>query len=800
MWRTQLEYFTQMTGPSPQQLLHSGLAHHRAGRLGDAEAAYRQVLSQRPNNPDALHLLGVLIHQAGRNDEAALMVERAIALRPGEAVYLNNLGLILMAQEKWELAIAALQRAMTLNAGYVEAQHNLGVALMAAGRVAEAATALRRAVALRPDHADAQFNLGRALCKIGPLEEAVAACRRAVDLRPDRAEGWTNLGVALLKTGRQGEAETCQREAIRRNPNLASAWHKLAGVLMAMGRLDEAEAACRQACALQPSRPEALGTLANILKDQGRIDEAIAGYRRSIARAPQLYPDYGSLLYSLHFHPGYDTRAIFHEHCLWNAVQARAVEKQARPHGNDRSPERPLRIGYVSPHFRNQATSFFTLPLLGAHDKSQFEIYCYADVLRRDEVTALLQQQATVWRDIVGLPDEQVAAMIREDKIDVLVDLTMHMAEGRPLLFARKPAPVQVAWLAYPGTTGLTTMDYRLTDPHLDPVDALTQSGTVDALSSAARWQAAGLVGSAPRTVFSGGGASVRGELENLSGNSAAGALTGGNAVLRTAGEGTGGTLVRGADPTRIGPGYLAEDEPFAAGGRQGLNDDYYSETSYRLPDTALCYNPMTGQPPVNSLPALQSGQITFGSLNHFAKANDMVLKMWAAALAAVPHSRMLVLAPQGSHRQRLENAVRAAGGDPRQVEYLDRQPRQQYLEFYHRIDIVLDTFPYNGETTSLDGLWMGVPMVTLCGTTAPSRAGLGFLSHLGLADLVAKSSEEFPRIAARLAGNLPRLVEMRRTLRAAMESSPLMDAPRFARNVEAAYRWMWQRWIESCE
>ena len=361
------------------------------------------------------------------------------------------------------------------------------------------------------------------------------------------------------------------------------------------------------------------------------------------------------------------------------------LERDVQPHPNDRSPERRLRIGYVSPHFRNQATSFFTAPLLGAHDRAHFEIYCYADVLRRDEITVMLQQRADVWRDVVGQADEQIAAIIRQDKIDILIDLTMHMAEGRPLLFARKPAPVQVAWLAYPGTTGLTTMDYRLTDPHLDPFDA-AQAGPFDA----------------------------------------------------------------------------------AQGGPPGLNDAYYSEISYRLPDTALCYHPLTAEPAVNSLPALRNGRVTFGSLNQFAKANDMVLRMWAATLAAVPNSRMLVLAPRGSHRQRLEDALRAAGGDPRQIEYLDRQPRQQYLEFYHRIDIVLDTYPYNGETTSLDGLWMGVPMVTLCGTTAPSRAGLCFLSHLGLVDLVAKTPEQFAQIAARLAGDLPRLAELRQTLRGA--------------------------------
>ena len=325
------------------------------------------------------------------------------------------------------------------------------------------------------------------------------------------------------------------------------------------------------------------------------------------------------------------------------------------------------------------------------HDHAQFEIFCYADVRRRDEITTLLQEYADVWRDVADLSDEQIATTIRDDRIDILVDLTMHMADARPLVFARKPAPVQVAWLAYPGTTGLTTMDYRLTDPYLDPFDAAPfdaiQGGPFDAAQG-------GLFDAAQGGLFDA-----------------------------------------------------------AQGGRRGVNDAYYSEISYRLPDTALCYDPLTTEPAVNPLPALKEGRVTFGSLNHFAKANDIVLGMWAATLATVPDSRMLVLAPQGKPPPAARKRRRRRwAGDPRQVEFLDRRPRREYLEYFHRIDIVLDTFPYNGETTSLDGLWMGVPMITLRGTTVTlSRAGMCYHSLLCLEDLVAHTPEEYPRIATKL-------------------------------------------------
>ena len=362
------------------------------------------------------------------------------------------------------------------------------------------------------------------------------------------------------------------------------------------------------------------------------------------------------------------------------------------------TPTAALRIGYVSPDFREHCQSFFTIPLLSNHDREAFEIFCYPHVRRPDAITERIRGCAEVWRSILGMTDDQAARIIREDRIDILVDLTMHMAHGRPLIFARKPAPVQVAWLAYPGTTGLSAMDYRLTDPYLDP---------------------------------------------------------------------------------------------------PGLNDQFYSETSIRLPDTFWCYDPLDAELAVNALPAQAHGHITFGCLNNFCKVNEQVLRLWAQVLKTVDRSRLMLLCPEGSHRQPLLDLLQREGISPDRIELLAFRPRPQYLELYHRIDVGLDTFPYNGHTTSLDSFWMGVPVVTLVGQTVVGRAGLSQLTNLGLTELIAQTPEQYIQIATDLAGDLPRLAELRRTLRARMQASPLMDAPRFARNVEAAYRQMWRNWCE---
>ena len=226
-----------------------------------------------------------------------------------------------------------------------------------------------------------------------------------------------------------------------------------------------------------------------------------------------------------------------------------------------------------------------------------------------------------------------------------------------------------------------------------------------------------------------------------------------------------------------------------------GLDDSDSAEELVRLPDSFWCYDPLTDEPAVNSLPAQASGFVTFGCLNNFVKVNALVLALWARVLRAVDSSRLLLLAPEGHFRRDTVQRLEQEGIAPDRVAFVPHQPRRQYLELYHGIDLMLDTFPYNGHTTSLDALWMGVPVVTMVGRTAVGRAGLCQLTNLGLPELVAATPEEFVRIAVELAGDLPRLGCLRATLRDRMRGSPLMDAPRFARGIEAAYRTMWQRW-----
>ncbi len=390
-----------------QQTFDLAVGHHRAGRLAEAEQLYRQILALQPEHVDAMHLLGAIAHQAGRNDDAIDLMRRAIALRPAFPEAYNILGFALNNKRLFDEAIAAFQQSIALNPNIPEVYNNLGNALKDNGRFDEAIVALRHAIALRPNFASAHYNLGNSLAANGQLDEAIAAFRRAIALKPDHADAHYNLGIALRDNG----------------------------------QLDEAIAAYQQAIALNPNFPKACNNLGNALKDAGRLDEANSAYRQAVSLDPGNATRDGNLVYSLHFHPNYDARAIAQELRRWNQLHAEPLQKFNQTHSNDRNPDRRLRIGYVGADFRDHCQSLFMIPLLSNHDRAQFELFCYAQVGRPDAVTERIRGCVDVWRSILGMTDQQAADQIRQDHIDILIDLTMHMAHGRPLVFARSPPP-----------------------------------------------------------------------------------------------------------------------------------------------------------------------------------------------------------------------------------------------------------------------------------------------------------------------------------------------------------------------
>jgi len=682
-----------MTIPSAFQL---AVQHHQCGRLADAEALYRQILAAQPKHAEALHLLGVIAHQIGRDDLAMELIRKSIALHPNNPEAHSNLGEACRSAGRLDEAIGAFRHGLELRPDSPEIHNNLGNALREQGRLDEAIAACRRALELKPGLPQACNNLGNALKAGGRFDEALAAYRRALELKPDSPEIHNNLGNVLRERGRLDEAVAAFRRALQLQPDLPEAHNDLGNALLDRGQLDEAVAAFHRALDLKPHFPGALNNLGNALKDQGELDKAIATFRRAIEIKPDDASAYSNLVLTLHYHPAADERTISEERQRLNRQFGDPLKQFVLPHANDRTPDRPLRIGYVSRDFRNHVVGRNLIPLFANHDPSHFEILCYSDVVKPDQLTEEFRRRSGQWRSVVGVSDEALSNIIRQDGVDILVDLSQYTAGNRLAVFARQPAPVQVSFAGYPESTGLEAIAHRISDRYLETGPANEQCGSKEQL-------------------------------------------------------------------------YLIE--------------------------SFWCYDPCGLDVEVNRLPAGKTGGVTFGCLNNFCKINERVLSLWGRVLGKVIDARLLVLSAAGSHRQRTLETLRRAGVEASRVEFADYRPRREYLELYHRLDIVLDTFPYNGHTTSLDALWMGVPVVSLAGNTPVSRAGLSQLTNLGLPELVAHSESEYVGIAESLARDTPRLARLRSTLRDRMTNSVLMNAPRFAGQVEKSYRKMWQTW-----
>lgn len=632
------------------------------------------VPSQHPGEgweeADRVCALGNAMVAQGRIQEAVACYERALVLRPDFAEACNGLGNVLWAQGRRDEAVACYERAITLRPDYAPAHNNLGLALAArggAGDADRAAACYARALAIKPDFSEAHFGLGNVLRKQGRMDEAVASFERALNFRPADADAHCNLGE----------------------------------VLCALGKMARAARHCEQSLALRPDDALAHNNLGNALTGQGRIERALVHYERALVFKPDFAEAHSNMLLALNYASDHDPVGVRDAHLDYAAQREAPLAGSRLTPADDRTSNRRLRIGYLSSDFRRHSVAYFIEPVLAHHDRNHFDVFCYFNHHQADDLTQRLKRYASHWCDIHQLSDELVARQIRTDQIDILVDLNGHTALNRLLVFARKPACVQVTWLGYPNTTGLSSMDYRLTDRFADPV---------------------------------------------------------------------------------------------------GMTEHLHSEKLVRLPECFSCYQPPPDAPEVSALPALARGYVNFGSFNNLAKINPQVIAVWARILQAVSDSR-LTLKNVNLGEEPVQRSIRDAfarlgiassrlellGPDPSPVAHLDR---------YGGIDIGLDPFPYNGATTTCEALWMGVPVVTLSGTTHAGRVGVSQLSNLGLTELIAATPEEYVAIAVRLAGNLEGLSSLRAQLRMHFAASPLTNAQRFAANLERAYFAMWRDWL----
>jgi predicted O-linked N-acetylglucosamine transferase (SPINDLY family) len=592
-------------------------------------------------------------HLAGRRAEAEGICRRVLEREPRHAGALQLLGLMAQQQGRLKVALRLMLMAVAADAGVADFHNSLGTVLADLRRFDAALAALDQALRLRPGYAQAHRNRGIALAKAGRLAEAAGPLREAARLRPDDPAAWEDLVSLYHQLGDAPAMIECRRRI----------------------------------AALRTDDPAALG----------------------------------ELLVTLHYSPDYSPGRLLEEHREWSrkfegsaasrgsAQTATASETAARPGADwrewnvrppSRSGARALRVGYVSGDFREHPAARFVLPVLKAHDRGRVKVVCYSDVGRplaseiatqADRQTQRFREAADLWRDSASWSDERLAEAVRADRIDVLVDLAGHLDSRRLTAFALRPAPVQVGYFGYPGTTGTSCIGWRITDEWHDP---------------------------------------------------------------------------------------------------PGAAERFYTEKLIRIPGGCWCYDAGDeGNRPVAALPALARGHVTFAVFNRLIKVTSMMMRLWAQVLERTPGSRLAVIGSAGEGGDRAAADLLARNGvDPARIIVLPRRSRREYLGYCDGVDIALDTFPYAGMTTTCDAMWMGVPTVTLAGDSAVSRTGMSLLAAARLPELIARTPGEYVETAVKLADDPEGLASLRQALRDGMKASPLADAGRVARALEAAY------------
>jgi predicted O-linked N-acetylglucosamine transferase (SPINDLY family) len=685
--------------PTLDDICGNAMKQQVAGRLDQAERLYREILQAEPRHAAANYCIGMLSVQLRRPLDALPHLLAALEVNPELPDYwLGYLEALLLAGQIDDAAASlALGRQHGLSGAAVE---EFAQRLAAHGpQLKKAPRAdLRREQRLMRER-ESTLNT---LLKQGRFAEGLALARTLTEQFPERGLGWKTLGALLFTQGSLSDAAAAMQTAAKLLPRDAEAHRNLGTILNKLERYDEAEASLHKALEIDPEFAAAFAHLGNTYQLQGRYPEAEASFRSAISLpSDDLQEDkdlrYTSLLFLLSHNPNMDADALFAEHCRIGEKFGPTSPASWPRHLNSPDPDRCLRVGFVSGDLCNHPIANFIEPIFAKlQDCSTLELHAYSTNPAEDDVSSRLRGYPEDWHAVANLSATMLAKKIMADRIDVLVDLSGHTSLNRLRTFARKPAPIQVSWMGYPGTTGLSAMDYFLVDRHFLP------------------------------------------------------------------------------------PGQF---------------DRYFTEKLVYLP-TLAPFEPHAAAPPVNPLPALATGHITFGSFNRLGKINAPTVAAWSQLMLALPESKMLLAGlPSTGEQHRLIHQFAAHGILRERLLFHSRCGIDAYLALHHQVDLCLDTYPYNGGTTTMHALWMGVPTLTIAGSTPPARAGAAILGQVGIDGFAAANPSHFVERGLYWATHLEELARMREGLRARLQRSPGRQADTVADAFERTLRHMWRRW-----
>jgi protein O-GlcNAc transferase len=728
---------------------------------GDIESAAvmcEQVLQRLPRNPDALWLFGTIHILRGQPDAAVPVLEKALAAAPGHGSALEMLGLAHLMRGDHAAAERVLADALRIPGAPSSVRLRYALALLHQARHAEAIRELTRLAAVEPHNIDVHLNLGLAYAGTNNWSDAAAAFGRVLAAVPDHVDALYNLGVARLELQDRSSARACFERITTLSPAYADAHERLVSLHVEVGRYREALPHLRELARLRPSDAGVMSAIANAEFQCGNIEAAHETARHAQALDPKLSSVY-ALLAQIHFVRGELDRAaavleegyalthsgvllgtlvhLLHRLCDWErwraawqlmAQKLESDEDLGSPFtllcedttaeqqfaytrrwadsrfgkGNSVSsigsarvvPPRKdlrLRIGYFSADFQEHPAAYLLAEVLELHDRSRFEIHAYSyGPDDSSPMRARIQAAVEHFVDIAWEPDDAVVRRIRDDGIDILIDLKGYTLGDRLRIMAQQPAPIQVTWLGYPGTLGADFIDYLIADPIVIPVGEEAQ----------------------------------------------------------------------------------------------------YSERVVRLPH---CYQAndrkrAIAQPLTRAQYGIPEDAFVFCCFNQTVKITPEIFERWMSLLRRVPRSVLWIPEDNRWSTANLLSTARSHGLDSGRIIFGPRLPFGQHLARYRVADLALDTYPYTSHTTASDGLWMGCPLVALCGQTFAARVSASVLTNCEMSDLVTQTLEQYESLAYRLATDPEYMQEVRTRLEAARETAPLFDSAQFTRDLEQLF------------
>lgn len=698
-----------------------------------AAAEFRCALHLNPRFAQAQSQLGVALRMLGEITEGLNCCRTATEWMPESALAHGNLAAALRDSGQSGAALHHVRLALTIDPEFADGHRNLGNLLLDAGQYADAVNSYRRCLEVSPSFARAHSNLGTVLRALGRLDEAADCYRRALECDPGLSEARTNLGVVLSESGQTDEALCCLGAALEfpatpnnaKGSDFASAVNVIIEAMASFNRVlddrsdyrrlhfeyekvlnakagfERAVAAIDSCLSLVAKNAKTFNSLSAVLVEQGRIGEAVEALHCGLSDDISSKVERSAFIALKNYLPGTLPDELFEDAYAFGCI-ARRSANIFTSWPNDPHPDRCLNVGFVSGDLRDHPVGYFVVGLFESLlqcANGRVNLYVYATTNISDTVSKRIRACCSGWSDVASLSDESFARLVRDDRIDVLIDLVGHTSHNRLTMFAWKAAPVQVTWLGYLATTGVKEIDYLIADKWTLPVD----------------------------------------------------------------------------------------------------QERFFVERIWRLPESYVTFAVPDGNTPLTPLPALATGTLTFGVFNNPIKVNDEVISLWAIVLQAVPGSRLLFKAKSfkfAEARQRMAERFSAFGIGPdrllMEAWIADRGGR---LDAYQKIDISLDTFPYPGITTTVESLWMGVPVLTLAGRSFLTRQGVGLLMNSGLSDWIAHDRDEFVSLAKSHVCDLEKLAVLRSRLRERVGESSLFNPLRFADHFEAALRGMWSSW-----